>query len=142
MLKALLKEIDTSPKNVKQFAWLFALIGMVIIPAIIWYKHDGEVGEAGIGAFGIGTLFLLIGIIRFQILNPIYKVWMLLALLMGLVMTKVIITIVYYIVMTPIGLVKRRDLNKSMHLKFIKSDATYWVKKEANENPKRLERLF
>ena len=53
-----------------------------------------------------------------------------------------IITIVYYIVMTPIGLVKRRDLNKSMHLKFIKSDATYWVKKEANENPKRLERLF
>jgi len=142
MLKALLKEIDASPKNVKQFAWLFAFIGIIIIPGIIWYKHDGVIGEAGILAFGIGTLFLLIGLIRFQILNPFYKAWMLLALVLGLVMTKVIITIVYYLVMTPIGLVKRSDLNKSMHLKFIKSDDSYWVKKEVNDDPKRLDRLF
>ena len=142
MLHTLLKEIDASPKNVKQFAWLFAFIGMIIIPGIIWYKHDGAIGEAGIIAFGIGAVFLGIGIIRFQILNPIYKAWMVLALGLGLVMTKVIITIVYYLVMTPIGLVKRSDLNKSMHLQFTKSATSYWVKKEVNDNPKRLERLF
>jgi membrane-bound ClpP family serine protease len=142
MLSSLLKEIDASPKNVKQFAWLFAIIGMIIIPGIIWYKHDGLVGETGFISFGIGSLFLLIGLIRYQILNPIYKAWMLLALVLGLVMTKVIITIVYYLVMTPIGLVKRRDLNKSMHLKFVKNEESYWIKKQDNTDPKRLERLF
>lgn len=142
MISTLLKEIDSSKKNVQQFAWLFAVIGIVLIPGIIWYKHDGIIGDYGISSIAIGLLFLVIWLVRYQLLNPIYKAWMLLALVLGLVMTKVIITLVYYLVMTPIGLIKRRDLNKSMHLKFSKNETTYWVKKNVNDDPKRLERLF
>jgi hypothetical protein len=141
MLKSLLNEIDTAPNRVKQFAWLFAVIGLVIIPGFIYFKHSG-LTNISMYSIGFGSLFLLLGLIRYQILIPIYKIWMLLALVLGLIMTKVIITIVYYAVMTPIGLFKRGHFNKTMHLKFSRDSKTYWVKKEWNSNPKRLEKLF
>ena len=141
MLKSLLNEIDASEKNVKQFAYLFALIGLIIIPGITFYKHS-DIGVASYTSIGFGVVFLLLGLISFKVLTPLYKAWMLLALVLGLVMTKVIVTIVYYLVMTPIGLVKRGHFNKTMHLKFNSKEDTYWIKKTPNEDPKRLERLF
>ncbi len=141
MLKSLLNEIDTAPKRVKQFAWLFAVIGLLIIPGFIYYKHE-SLNSTSFYSMGFGGVFLMLGLVRYQLLIPIYKVWMLLALILGLIMTKVIITIVYYGVMTPIGLVKRGHFNKSMHLKFSRDSESYWVKKEWNSDPKRLEKLF
>ena len=85
MLKTLLQEIDASPKNLKQFAWLFAIIGIVIVPGIIFYKHQ-MVGNAAIISASIGLVSLLVGLIRFQLLSPIYKAWMLLALVLDLVL--------------------------------------------------------
>ncbi|TNE70844.1 hypothetical protein EP331_11065 [bacterium] len=141
MLKTLLSEIDSSPKKVKQFAWLFAVIGLLIIPGIVCFKH-GEFSDFSMISVGIGTLFLVLGFVFHKALVPLYKIWMLLALVLGLIMTKVIVTLVFYLIMTPIGLIKRSDLKKSMHLNFDKKPESYWVKKEWNTDPKRLEKLF
>lgn len=141
MLKSLLNEIDTTPNRVKQFAWLFAVIGLVIVPGFIFYKHS-NFNTVSFYSMGFGGLFGLLGLVRYQILIPFYKIWMLLALVLGLIMTKVIITIVFYGVMTPIGLIKRNHFKKTMHLKFSRDAKTYWVKREWNSDPKRLEKLF
>jgi hypothetical protein len=141
MLKSLLSEIDASEKNVKQFAYLFALIGLVIVPGIIFYKH-GELGNAAFISLAIGSVFLILGLLKNSLLRPLYKAWMLLALVMGFIMTKVIITIVFYLVMTPIGLLKRSTLRKTLKLNYKEDEASYWIKKVQNDDPKRLERLF
>lgn len=141
MIKQLLKEIDSSEKRVKQFAWLFVIIGILVVPAIIIYKH-GEFSNASFLSLILGFIFLIAGLYFHKVLIPIYKVWMLLALVLGLIMTKVIITIVFYLIMTPIGVIKKGDLTRSMHLKFSDSKETYWKKKEWNTDPKRLEKLF
>lgn len=141
MLKALLNEIDTSEKKVKQFAWLFAFIGVILVPSILFYKH-GEMGLVSSFFMGFCASLLLLSFISVKSILPLYKVWMLLALVLGLIMTKVIITLVFYLVMTPIGLMKRSGIKKTMKLNFKVKEQSYWVKKEWNSDPKRLEKLF
>lgn len=141
MLISLLKEIDFSAKRVKQFAYLFAFIGIILLPGIIFYKHEVVSQTVFISIF-FGLIFLFLGLFKYEILIPIYKLWMLLALVLGLMMTKVIIALVFYFVMTPIGFVKRSYFKRLLNLDFKQKSETYWVKKVINEDPKRLERMF
>lgn len=141
MLKSLLQEIDSSAKRVKQFAYLFAFIGLVLVPVIIFYKHQ-VISNTALISGGFGLIFLIFGFLKYEILIPIYKLWMLLALVLGLVMTKVIITLVFYFVMAPIGFFKRSYFKRVLNLDFKEKSETYWVKKIPNEDPKRLERQF
>jgi hypothetical protein len=56
---------------------------------------------------------------------------MILALLMGFVMSRVILTILYYLILTPIGLLAKVVGKKFMPLGFDKNAATYWEKRES-----------
>jgi hypothetical protein len=55
---------------------------------------------------------------------------MMLALLMGFVISRVILTMLYYLVLTPIGLVAKIVGKKFIPLGFDKSATTYWEKRE------------
>ncbi|TAN50168.1 MAG: hypothetical protein EPN26_10465 [Rhodospirillales bacterium] len=60
-------------------------------------------------------------------LLPLQKVWMTLALLMGFVMTRVILTLLYYLVVTPTGLLMRILGKDFVQRKFDRPSASYWI---------------
>ena len=55
----------------------------------------------------IGTLLLVFGLALPAILRPVYGPWLAFAALLSLVMTRVILGLLFYAVLTPIGLVSR-----------------------------------
>ena len=55
---------------------------------------------------------------------------MMLALLMGFVMSRVILTLLYYLVLTPIGLLQRLLVKSLCQLGFDKNATTYWEKRD------------
>ena len=55
----------------------------------------------------LGGLFVLTAVVYPPILAPVYRVWMGIALVLGHLNSKVLLTIVYLFVLTPIGLVRR-----------------------------------
>jgi len=141
-LRLLLQEIEVSPKKIKDFGWvMFAVLGL-IVPLFISYRIGWEINTAMLILFALSQLILIPSILVPRLMEPIYKAWMLLALLLGLFMTKVIITIVFIVIMTPIGLVRQLFVRDPLKLKADKNATTYWVKKEDEFSAERYEKQY
>jgi len=125
MLKEELKHIDNSNEAVKKTGISVGVV-LILISLLLWY-----LGKASFVYFSItGGLFVILAFISIPILRPFHKLWMMLALLMGFVMSRIILTILYYIVLTPIGLLAKIVGKKFMPLGFDKKASTYWEKRE------------
>ena len=77
------------------------------------------------------------------VLKPVHKVWMTVALLIGWVMTRVILTVLFFLVLTPIALIARLFKRNFLDLKLDRSARSYWIVKEHQDGRKeRYEQQF
>ena len=77
----------------------------------------------------ISLIFLFLGILNSQILNPLNKLWFKFGIFLGKIISPLIMGIIFFLVVTPIGpLMKllRKDL---LSLKFT-DKKTYWIEKK------------
>jgi hypothetical protein len=80
--------------------------------------------------FIISILFLFLGLILPVVLKPIQKIWMMLAVLMGWFMTRIILIILFYLIVTPIGLLARLFGKDFLNTKFNRNLDSYWIPKK------------
>ena len=85
----------------------------------------------------ISFVFLLLGLVLPLLLKPVHKVWMTLAIFMGWCMTGVILGVLFYLVVTPIGLLMRLCGNDFLDRKFDSTVQSYWVQRKAVKSEKR-----
>jgi hypothetical protein len=76
---------------------------------------------------------MFLGIIIPIILKPIHKAWMILAVLMGFVMTRVIMTLLFYLIVTPIAFVVRLFGKDFLGTRLNRDVESYWVEREVLE---------
>ena len=125
MLKDELKLIDKSDEAVKKTGLTVGVV-LILIALLLWY-----LGKASFTYFSItGGLFVILAIVAIPVLRPFHMLWMMLALLMGFVMSRVILTLLYYLVLTPIGLLAKIVGKKFMPIGFDKNATTYWEKRD------------
>jgi hypothetical protein len=125
MLKDELKLIDKSDEAVKKTGLTVGVV-LILVSLLLWY-----LGKTSFVYFSsIGGLFVIFSFIAIPVLRPFHKLWMMLALLMGFVMSRVILTLLYYLVLTSIGLLAKIVGKKFIPLGFDKSVTTYWEKRE------------
>ncbi len=70
--------------------------------------------------------FIIPGVIAPMTLKPVEKVWMGAAKRMGWVMTRVILSILFFLVFTPMGLVAKLFGKQFLDLKIEKRKKSYW----------------
>jgi hypothetical protein len=75
---------------------------------------------------GSGVLFALSGMALPGILKPLQKVWMSFSVVMGFFMSRVILCILFYGVVTPIGLVLRISGKDILDEKIDRQKTSYW----------------
>ncbi|MBI5660765.1 MAG: ECF transporter S component [Ignavibacterium album] len=125
MLKEELKHIDTSEKSVKKTGITVGIV-LILISFILWW-----IGKSSFVYFSLaGGIFIILSYIAIPLLRPFHKLWIGLSLVLGFVMSRVILTILFYFVVTPIGLLAKLVGKKFMPLGFDKDAATYWEKRE------------
>ncbi len=78
----------------------------------------------------LSAAFISLGIAMPILLKPVHKVWMAVAILMGWFVTRVILAILFYVVVTPIGLVMRCFGKKFLDLTFDRNSDSYWIPKK------------
>lgn len=83
--------------------------------------------------FILSAAFLLLGLTFPILLKPIQKVWMSLAVILGWFMTRVILCILFYLVVTPLGLVSKLVGKRFLDLKFNKESDSYWIPKDTSK---------
>ena len=90
----------------------------------------------------LAALLMVPGAVAPAILGPVHRVWMAFATVLGHVNTRIILTVLFYLVMTPVGLIMRlfRDpLDRSLRDR----STTQWIKRESQPvDPGRYERQF
>ena len=101
------------------FAALFFLIG--IYPII--YSE-----ELRIWSLIIATLFFFLGAINSKILNPLNFLWFKFGMYLGKIISPLIMGIIFFLVVTPIGLLMKMFKKDLLDLNY-NSKKTYWIKK-------------
>lgn len=111
-----------SRAELRRFGYVMAG-GFAFFAAIAWWRESGLLPYL----IGIATAFALLALVAPALLRRVEIVWMRFALVLGTIMTHVLLTVVFYLVITPIGLVKRLVSGDSLGKKPDPSLQTYWV---------------
>ena len=74
----------------------------------------------------IGIALLLTAIAKPPFLKPFYWIWMIFAIILGWFMTRVILSLLFFLIFTSIGLTSRLLGKKFLELRWDKSKETYW----------------
>lgn len=136
-----IRELDASRPRLVSFGRVVggALAALAVLVA--WrrgWSLDGTV----LGLATAGVLLAAVGSAIPAALKPLYRVWMALAIVLGHVMTRVLLTGVFLLVVTPVGLALRL-LGKDPLERRPDPDATsYWKERDPPGPPERLEEYF
>ena len=110
----------------RSFGILFFIVFLLIA---IWPIFNGETFR--IWALVISTIFLILGLLNSRILTPLNKAWVKFGELLGMVIAPIVMAIIYFIIITPIGLLMRLLGKDLLNMQFNKNKS-YWIKREKN----------
>ena len=132
-----IKNIPNSKKDIKSFGLTIGII-LFIISGLLMYYGNYFYRPIAI----VASTFIVLGFIFPIFLKPIYFVWMIFAAILGWIMTRVILSMVFYLIMTPIGLITRLLGEDFLKLKKMDSES-YWNSRDTNyENNQDYEKQF
>ena len=129
-----------SPRELRQFAG----IGLPIFCAVLgaWRVYaSGEWTLAGI-LWSLGVLGAVVGWLRPAWVRPLYVGWLYAVFPIGWTISHLILAVIYFLILTPIGLVVRWFRPDPLGLKLDRGRDTYWVSHDPGHDPKRYFRQF
>jgi hypothetical protein len=119
--------IDKEKKNLLVFGYGLALI-LSVIAVNLWWEHGLRWTHAVLLS-GIVTVILLTAFRR-DLLKRFYARWMRVAHVIGAVVTGVILSLVFYAVFVPVGIVLRLLRKDFLDRGFDDRVRSYWLKRK------------
>lgn len=125
-----LVQLDVSRKKLKQFAYW---VGIILLFLSLWYfiRHDNRDWTYVTG--GCSILLILLGIIHADLLKGIYKIWMGIAFILGWFMSRILISVIFYMALTPISFLGRLFNKKWMDIDYSRKSNSYWIPRDKNK---------
>tara|TARA_A100001015_G_C15015534_1_gene725307 strand:+ start:1963 stop:2373 length:411 start_codon:yes stop_codon:yes gene_type:complete len=122
-----IKNIPNSNRHIRSFGITMGIILFFISGLLMYYDKESYQLIAIIASTFIG-----IGFILPMLLKPIYFVWMIFAAVLGWVMTRVILSIVFFFIITPISFLTKLLGEDFLALKKSNSES-YWNYRDSSE---------
>ena len=107
----------------RSFGIVFSIVFLLIA---IYPLINSE--ELRVWSLIIAIIFLVLGLINSKILTPLNKLWFKFGILLGKVVSPLIMGIIFFFVVTPIGLIMRLLGKDVLNLKYNKNKS-YWIEK-------------
>ena len=115
------------PSN-RNFGIVFSIVFLIIA---IWPILNQN--EIRIWSIIISLIFLILGLINSKFLSPLNKAWFKFGLILGSVIAPVVMGVIYFLVVTPTGLIMKALGKDILGLKRNKNN-TYWLEKDNSNN--------
>ena len=116
-----IKNIKSKKSDLRNFGITVGIILLIISGFLFWKEKETFL------------IFLTIGISLFftaialpSVLKPVYWIWMIFSIILGWFMTRVILSLLFYVVFTSIGLTLRFFGKQFLELRWDKSKESYW----------------
>ena len=105
----------------------FGIVFFVVFLLVALYPLiNGE--ELRIWSLIISIIFLILGLLNSKILTLLNKTWFKFGIFLGKIVSPLIMGIIFFLVVTPIGLIMRLLGKDVLNLKYNKSKS-YWIEK-------------
>ena len=114
----------TKVSSNRNFGIVFFVVFLLIS---IWPIIDGH--SLRIWSLIISFTFLFLGLLNSKILSPLNLLWIKFGEILGKMIAPLVLSIVYFIVITPIGLLLRIFGKDLLGIKFLKKKS-YWIKRD------------
>jgi len=137
-----MEEIDSTrltPREGRRFAWTLAIAFAAIAAIASWRGRN----TTALVLSGLAFVCLVAGAVIPSKLGPVERVWMSLARRISRFTTPVFMGIVYFLILTPTGLLRRGFTRKSISPD--RSKPTFWIDRPRLEREalrRRMERQF
>ena len=115
-----LNSIKSSRKDLKNFGFAIGFI-LLIIGLFLFVRGK----DLFVYFFSTGSILIILGGITPFILKPIYKIWMIFAVIIGWIMTRIILSVLFFSIITILGLFTRLLGKDFLNLKS-NSNESYW----------------
>ena len=116
-----IRNIKCAKNDLRKFGITVGVI-LIAIARILFWKEK-QLFEILIS---IGAVLFVTGLTMTVILKPIYWIWMIFAIIIGWIMTRVILSLIFYIIFTPIGLTARLLGKRFLVLRCDRMIDSYW----------------
>lgn len=138
MLREELKHIKSDKTELRKFG-LTVGIALLIFGGILFWWGKSYFWYLIVIGLGLAAAELLIP----AILKPLQKIWMGAAITIGWFMSRVILVIVFYLVLTPTAVIARVISKQFLELKWDRSRKSYWnYREEQTLDKSRYEKQF
>ena len=107
----------------RNFGIVFSVVFLII--SIYPLINDGSIIY---WSLLISLIFVTLGFLNSRILTPLNKIWFKFGILLGKIISPLIMSIIFFLVVTPIGLIMRMIKKDLLNIKFTNND-TYWIEK-------------
>ena len=119
------KNIKSGKRELRQFGITIGIVlgllgGLFLLREKNYYSYF----------FILSIAFLFLGLAAPNLLKPIQKIWMSLAILIGWFVTRAILIILFYLVVTPIGILAKMFGKYFLDIKFDRNAESYWITRE------------
>tara|TARA_B100000029_G_scaffold473352_1_gene514646 strand:- start:13 stop:390 length:378 start_codon:yes stop_codon:yes gene_type:complete len=110
----------------RSFGILFCIVFAIVA---LWPVMSG--GSLRIWPIPISLIFLVLGLVNSKLLNPLNFAWVKFGELLGRIIAPIVMAIIYFMIVTPIGLFMRLIGKDLLNTKFSKVNS-YWIKRDKN----------
>tara|TARA_B100000519_G_scaffold141536_1_gene122695 strand:- start:449 stop:862 length:414 start_codon:yes stop_codon:yes gene_type:complete len=116
-----LKNIRTDNKAIRDFGILFGCL-FLIIAGFLFYR----VSDLNLSLVLLGSSFISLALILPVFLKPFYLLWMFFAVALGWFMTRLMLGLLFYLIVSPIGVISRLFGKEFLELNKSKLNNSYW----------------
>lgn len=126
-----LKHIKSGTRELREF-------GVVIGAILIVFADFAMLRSKAFGPYALaaGLIFFTLGLAFPKVLKPLQKAWMGLGLIIGFFMSRVVLFVIFFGVMTPIGLLMRLCGKDILDERIDKGRESYWHPRPVTVKPR------
>ncbi len=122
----------------------FSTIGWPIFCGLLgaWRVYGSDDWTLAGAVWSLGVTGAIVGWLRPAWVRPVYVGWLYAVFPIGWTISHLILAVIYYLILTPIGLVVRWFRPDPLGLNLDRKRDTYWVPHDPGHDPKRYFRQF
>ena len=144
---SIIRDVATELKKLRQDRRALRNFGLTMAAALalmgVAMRFVGHHPRRAFWMWALAATLLLFGLAAPRALKGIHRVWMGLAFVLGWFVSRIILGVIFFGIITPIGVVMKLAGKDVLREKMDRSATTYWIPREsAAEDPKRCEKPF
>ena len=109
----------------RSFGLVFFVVFLIVALWPLKYEEDIR-----LWSLVLSIIFFILGILNSRLLTPLNKLWFKFGMFLGSIVSPIVMGIVYFIVVTPIGIFMRLLGKDLLNTRKVNNASTYWIKRD------------